>query len=279
MTPVHPEFLPDATLSREAMAELQRNIADTARFEDDLGFEPDDIAVEAPVDETPAESRGSTATTLDNHSESPQADAPEADAPLVVGVDQAFLEERAVSALVAIQDGEVVERAHAVTDLEIPYTPGLLAFREGGPILAAFEDLAVEPDLAVFDGSGRIHFRQAGIATHVGVVLDLPSIGVAKSLLCGEPDESIDGRPEGWSTPIRADNRVEAPERTVLGHAYQSRQWERAQSINPLYISPGHRVSAETTVDLVDALCAGYKLPEPTRLADGDADELKAQYR
>jgi deoxyribonuclease V len=166
-----------------------------------------------------------------------------------------------------------------VTPLEIPYIPGLLAFREGGPILAAFENLTVEPDLAVFDGSGRIHFRQAGIATHVGVLLDLPSVGVAKNLLCGEPTESTDDRPEGWSTPILADDSVEAPDGTVLGHAYQSRQWDRSQSINPLVISPGHRVSAETTLELVEGFCAGYKLPEPTRLADGVADDVKADYR
>lgn len=259
------------------MEELQRQIAATARFEDDIWFEPADVAVDGPVDTTPAKSKETQATTLDNHGGGDPR-TPDADSPIVVGVDQAFLEEHAVSALVAIQDGDVIERAHAVTDLEIPYIPGLLSFREGTSILAAFRELSVEPDLAVFDGSGRIHFRQAGIATHVGVVLDVPSIGVAKSLLCGTPDESTDGRPEGWSTPIRADNRVEAPEGTVIGHAYQSRQWERTQSINPLYISPGHRVSAETTVELVGALCAGYKLPEPTRLADGDADELKAQY-
>jgi deoxyribonuclease V len=278
VTPVHPEFVPDATLSRDSMEALQREIADTARFEDDLGFDPADVAIDGPVDATPAASGGTSVTTLDTNGEASQSGSPDTDEPIVVGVDQAFLEERAVSALVAIQDGEVVERAHAVTALEIPYVPGLLAFREGGPILAAFEALAVEPDLAVFDGSGRIHFRQAGIATHVGVVLDLPSVGVAKSLLCGEPDETTAGRPTGWSTPVRADDSVEAPDGTVLGYAYQSRQWERAQSINPLYISPGHRVSAETTVELVDALCAGYKLPEPTRLADGDADLLKAQY-
>jgi deoxyribonuclease V len=109
-------------------------------------------------------------------------------------------------------------------------------------------------------------------------MLDLPSIGVAKNLLCGEPVESVDDRPVGWSTPIEADSGVEAPEGTVIGHAYQSRQWDREQSINPLYVSPGHRVSAATTVDLVDALCAGYKLPEPTRLADRYADDAKARY-
>ena len=172
----------------------------------------------------------------------------------------------------------MIERAHAVTPLSIPYIPGLLAFREGGPILDAFESLSVEPDLAVFYGSGRIHFREAGIATHMGVVLDLPSVGVAKRLLCGTPQGDLDGRPAGWRTPIRADDRVETEPGTVLGYAYQSRQWADSRSINPLYVSPGHRVSAETTVELVAAFCGEYKLPEPTRLADAYADELKSEY-
>jgi deoxyribonuclease V len=245
------------------MEELQRDIASAAVFSDDLPFDPDAVRIDGPVE----------ATASGNERLGPASDAP-----VIVGVDQAFLDERAVSAIVAIHDGAVVERTHAVTPLEIPYIPGLLAFREGGPILAAFEELSVDPDLAVFDGSGRIHFRQAGIATHVGVALDLPSVGVAKSLLCGEPAESTDDRPAGWSTPIEAGPDVEAPNGITIGHAYQSRQWDRRQSINPLYVSPGHRVSASTTVDIVDALCAGYKLPEPTRLADRDADDAKADY-
>jgi deoxyribonuclease V len=273
--PVRPAFRPDPALSRGEMENLQRDIADIAVFADDFRFDSASVGVDGPVDPEPSEPDGTEATTLDN----PGVAATETESPVVVGVDQAFLDDRAVSALVAIQGGEVIERAHAVTALEIPYVPGLLAFREGEPILAGFEELSVDPDLAVFDGSGRIHFRQAGIATHVGVALDLPSVGVAKSLLCGDSAEPTDGRPEGWSTPVRADVSVEAPDGTVIGHAYQSRQWDRSQSINPLYVSPGHRVSAETTVELVDALCAGYKLPEPTRLADSYADDLKARYR
>ena len=257
-----PEFRPDPALSREEMEALQREIADAATFVDDLSFDPATVGVDEPIE---ADRTGNTRLGT-------------SDAPVIVGVDQAFLDERAVSAIVAVQDGAVIERTHAVTSLSIPYIPGLLAFREGGPILAAFEQLSVEPDLAVFDGSGRIHFRQAGIATHVGVALDLPSIGVAKSLLCGEPAESVDDRPEGWSTPIEADDSVEAPASTTIGHAYQSRQWDRDQPINPLYVSPGHRVSTSTTVELVGALCAGYKLPEPTRLADRYADSVKAEY-
>jgi len=261
------------------MEALQRNIADAAVFADDLPFDPSELRVGQSLRLSSA-----NRTPSDDVDGSVEVDSSgtrtltESDAPVVVGVDQAFLDERAVSAIVAIQDGAVIERVHAVTPLEIPYIPGLLAFREGNPILAALAELSVDPDLAVFDGSGRIHFRQAGIATHIGVMLDLPSIGVAKRLLCGKSAESVDDRPEGWSTPVESDANVEAPDGTVIGHAYQSRQWGRSQSINPLYISPGHRVSAATTVELVDSLCAGYKLPEPTRLADHVADDVKMQY-
>ncbi|WP_199722719.1 endonuclease V [Haloplanus aerogenes] len=253
MTPARPEFVPDPSQSREEMEALQREVAAAATFADDFAFDPAAVSVGR-----------DTALTGER--------------PLVAGVDQAFLDDdRAVSAVVCLRGGEVVERAHAVTDLSVPYVPGLLSFREGGPILAAFEALDTTPDLVVFDGSGRIHFRQAGLATHLGVVLDVPSIGVAKNLLCGRVEGDVDGRPEGWRAPVVANDRVDAPTGTVIGYAYQSRQYESNPVINPLYISPGHRVSAETTVDLVARLCGGYKLPEPTRLADAYADECKAK--
>jgi deoxyribonuclease V len=252
VTPVHPEFVPDPSQSHEEMTALQRRVAEAARFEDDLAFDP--ASVSLATDASLAGKR-----------------------PLVAGVDQAFLDDRAVSAVVCLRGGDVVERAHAVTDLEIPYIPGLLSFREGGPILAAFERLESDPNLVVFDGSGRIHFRQAGLATHLGVVLDVPSVGVAKNLLCGRVEGEVSGRPAGWRTPVLADDDVDAPEGTVLGYAYQSRQYDANPIINPLYVSPGHRTSAETAVDAVERLCGGYKLPEPTRLADAYADECKAE--
>ncbi|UPV99333.1 endonuclease V [Halorussus gelatinilyticus] len=278
MTPVRPEFAPDPSLSRAEMEELQRDLAAEALFEDDFEFDPASISASA---------GDSTQTTLggsapDESSDGSPGDSGETTAPIVAGVDQAFAAdgEKAVSAIVASRGGEVVERVHAVEPTEIPYIPGLLSFREGGAILSAFEELSVEPDLAVVDGSGRIHFRQAGIATHVGVMLDLPAIGVAKNLLCGRPAESLDDYlREGERVPIEADDSVTAPEGTVIGHAYQSRQYDNPQKrhVNPLYVSPGHRVSADTATDLVGRLCAGYKLPEPTRLADQFADEVKAE--
>jgi len=263
MKPVHPEFAPDASLSREEMEALQRDIAETAVFEDDVPMDP---AAVCPQRETGQQQLGASEEAGD-------------DPPIVVGVDQAFLEDdRAVSALVAMQGGEVVERVHAVAPTEIPYIPGLLSFREGSAILAGFRELSVDPDVAFFDGSGRIHFREAGIATHIGVMLDLPSVGVAKNLLCGTPGAATDGLREGERVPIESNERVTAPDGTVIGYAVQTRQYDSPNRyINPLIVSPGHRVSAETAADLVVACSAGYKLPEPTRLADQYAAEVKAK--
>lgn len=242
MEVVHPRFLPDGSLSREEMEAMQHEIGDVAVFEDDLDFAATDI----PFEDV-----------------------------LVAGVDQAFLDERALSAVVVLKNGNVVERAHAVTDLSIPYVPGLLSFREGEPIVAALESLETDPDLLLLDGSGRIHFREAGIATHVGVLFDTPSVGVAKSLLCGTPVGATDGLPQGARVAIEADDSMTTPDGEVVGYAYQSRQYPDSRSINPLYVSPGHRVSAATAVDCVEACGGEYKLPRPTRLADKYADELK----
>ncbi|WP_128223570.1 endonuclease V [Halobacteriaceae archaeon SHR40] len=240
MEPVYPDFVPDPADSHSEMESLQVDIADTAIFAD--AFETD---------------------IFDSHA-------------LVAGVDQGFDGDDAISAIVVMRDGHVVERVHASVPTQIPYIPGLLSFREGEAILAAFAKLETEPDVALFDGSGRIHFREAGLATHIGVTLDLPSVGVAKSLLCGRPTESLDDPlPVGSRVPIVADGNVTAPDGTVIGYALQSRQYDSGNRyINPLYVSPGHRISAETAADLVEGCCAGYKLPEPTRLADSYAAEL-----
>jgi deoxyribonuclease V len=270
MDPVRPDLVPDPTLSRPEMEELQREIAAEAEFADRLSFDPRVVASQS------TEATESTDTTQSTLTERPTA-TDDREPPIIAGVDQAFINDTAISAIVALQDGDIIERTHAVTDLSVPYIPGLLSFREGEAIVDAFETLDCEPDLACFDGSGRIHFRQAGLATHMGVVFEVPAIGIAKTLLCGEPRESVDDRAEGWRTPIESTSRVDCPARTVIGYAFQSRQYESGtRHINPLYVSPGHRVSAETTVDLVAALGGGYKLPEPTRLADSYADEVKA---
>ncbi|WP_232687451.1 endonuclease V [Halobacterium zhouii] len=266
MNVVHPEYLPDPGRSREEMEVLQRDIAADAEFEDDVDFDSADVALSG----TPTEHEVGQ-TELDASSAT--------DTPVVVGVDQAFTDDEAVSAVVAIRDGVVVDRAAGHAPLEIPYIPGLLSFREGSAIVDALESLSVDPDVLVVDGSGRIHFRQAGLATHVGVLFDVPAVGVAKNLLCGTPRASLDDPlAAGARVAIEADDSMDAPDGTVVGYAYQSRQYPNPETrhVNPLFVSPGHRLSAETAVDVVEATCSGYKLPEPTRLADAYADELKA---
>ncbi|WP_254280159.1 endonuclease V [Haloarcula marina] len=263
---VRPEFVPDPSLSTAEMESLQRNIAAEAVFEDDFAFDPASVRFDGPAgQQTLDESGGET------------GDEPVR--PLVAGVDQAFVGDRAVSAIVVLRGREVVERTYAVERTEIPYIPGLLSFREGGAILSAFEQLAHDPDVVFVDGSGRIHYREAGLATHIGVTLDVPTVGVAKNLLCGRPRESIDGKlPAGTRVPIEADEEYETTEAgTVVGYAVQTRQYDSPnRHVNPLIVSPGHRVSAETAADLVLATAGGYKLPEPTRLADAYADDVKS---
>jgi deoxyribonuclease V len=245
MDVVTERFRPDKieTDSREAMKAIQTEIADAARFEDGVDFTPDSIR------------RGET---------------------LVAGIDQAFLDERVISAVVVLREETVVARASAVTPQEMPYVPGLLAFREAPPIIEALESLEIEPDLLVFDGSGRIHYREAGIATHMGVCFDAPSIGVAKNLLCGRPTNSTDELAAGETVPIEADSSMSAPDGTIVGYAYQSRQFPDSKRINPLYVSAGHRLSAETAIEQLAACGGAYKLPRPIRLADRYADELKS---
>ncbi len=264
MEPRYPQYLPDPAATREEMEALQRRVAEAAVFDDAFAFDPTRVGRSDDEQTTLGDDR--------------KRRHPGTDAPVVAGVDQAFLDDAAVSAVVCLQGGEVVERAYAVSELSIPYIPGLLSFREGGPIVDALERVRTNPDLLVFDGSGRIHYRQAGLATHMGVVFDCPSVGVAKSLLCGRPRESVDGRPEGWRTPILADGDVDVPDGRVIGYAVQSRQYDSSRTINPLYVSPGHRVSAETAGDLVLRCGGEYKLPEPTRLADQYAAEVKAEH-
>jgi deoxyribonuclease V len=238
MDVVRPRFVPDASLSREEMESLQHEIADVAVFADD--FESDDP-------------------------------------PLVAGVDQAFRDGEAVSAAVLLCGETVLDRAHAVEPVDIPYVPGLLSFREGRAVLSALSNLDRDPDVLLVDGHGRIHFREAGLATHVGVTVDVPTVGVAKRLLCGRPRESLsDPLPEGRCVAIEADGATAAPGGTVIGHAVQTRQYDSgSRHVNPVYTSPGHRVSADAAADIVQRCTTGYKLPEPTRLADSHADAVK----
>lgn len=268
MDVVNPEFRPDRVTDHDARVALQRRVAAAARFVDD-GLSPADVP---PLSEpVPLE------TTTSPREES---------VPIVAGIDQAFTDDEAVSAVVALQGDRVLAISTARAPVRIPYVPGLLAFREAPAIVEAVESLPVDPDLFVVDGSGRIHYRQAGLATHLGVLFDCPALGVAKRLLCGAARPGIEGPlPAGERVPIVADPQVEqlADSRAdadwpTIGYALQTRQFEDTdrRHVNPVYVSPGHRVSADTAGDLTLALSPRYKLPEPIRLADSVAGTATA---
>lgn len=247
MSRIRERFRPDPSMNQTQMEAIQRDIAREAVFEDTIGFDPAAVTVGAPTSETP----------------------------IVAGVDQAFLDDRIVSAIVLMRGNEILTRTHTTTPIEFPYVPGLLSFREGGPILDAFETLTTEPDIVVFDGSGRIHFREAGLAVHIGVALDLPAIGVAKTLLCGQPVAPTENLAAGERVEIVAEESMTTPEGTTVGHALQTRQYPNSHRINPVYVSPGHRLSADTATAIIDRCRGEYKLPEPTRLADAAAENAK----
>ncbi|PMR72487.1 deoxyribonuclease V [Billgrantia endophytica] len=136
----------------------------------------------------------------------------------------------------------------------MPYVPGLLSFREIPAALAAFALLTTRPELVMVDGQGIAHPRRLGVASHLGLWLDLPTIGVAKSRLCGSHDAVPEGRGE-W-TPLR--HRGE-----IIGAVLRSRL-----AVKPLYVSLGHRISLATSLEWVVSCLGRTKLPEPTRLAD-----------
>ena len=178
---------------------------------------------------------------------------------VVAGVDMSATGvARAAVVLLSYPDYQVLEVARAERPLDFPYVPGLLSFREGPAVLAAFEKLSRLPDLIFFDGQGIAHPRKIGIASHIGVLLDLPSIGVAKSPLAvsGSEPGLEPGAVTQWKN--RRGEIVAAAVRTKLRS-------------KPLYISPGHKIDLDTSVRLVLEACRGYRLPEPTRQAHNAA--------
>ncbi|MDF2762727.1 MAG: endonuclease, partial [Thermomicrobiales bacterium] len=157
---------------------------------------------------------------------------------------------------------EVIETAIAWKPIAFPYVPGLLSFREAPAVLAACADLTAEPDIFLCDGQGYAHPRRFGLASHLGVLLERPTIGCAKSRLVGEYEEPE--RVFGAQTPL-----VDRGE--VVGAAVRTRPRHK-----PLFVSPGHKISVATAVVVALACCRdGAFLPEPTRLAH----ELVTQQR
>ncbi|VAX22466.1 Endonuclease V [hydrothermal vent metagenome] len=181
---------------------------------------------------------------------------------VVAGIDVSIRNNRAIAAIVAlsIPKLEVLEKAIAVRPVEFPYVPGLLAFREAPVIFEAFDKLKIVPDILVVDGQGYAHPRRLGLACHLGVELDLPSIGCAKSRLTGIHREP--GQKRG--------SRVALTDKgETIGAVVRTRE-----NVKPVYISIGHRIDLDTAVKLILRLCSRYRLPEPIREAHKTAGSL-----
>jgi deoxyribonuclease V len=166
--------------------------------------------------------------------------------------------------VVRLPDLEPVETRTAVCEAVFPYVPGLLAFREIPAVAEVFARLRRRPDAVMFDGHGMAHPRRMGLATHAGLILNCPTLGCAKSLLVGEPEGKLSARAGAWSPLTHQGETVGAALRTRDG-------------VKPVYVSPGHLMDLETAVNLTLACCAGYRLPEPTRLAHIAANALRRE--
>ncbi len=176
---------------------------------------------------------------------------------LIAGIDISSPDAQGVArgavVVVCYPEFAIVEVKEAQSKIRFPYVPGLLSFRESPLILAACEKLSNVPDLILVDGQGIAHPRRFGLASHVGLLLDLPAIGCAKSILCGRHQPVGEG---AGSYAELLDNGE------LIGAALRTKS-----GVKPIYVSVGHRIDLASALRWVMKCCLGYRLPEPTRLA------------
>jgi deoxyribonuclease V len=181
----------------------------------------------------------------------------------IAGVDAAFPENNvlAVACLYRYPELSLVEETIAVTEVSFPYVPGFLSFREGPAIIAAIEKLTVKPDLILVDGQGIAHPKGLGIASHIGVLVDIPTIGCAKSRLVGEYKEP--GFRKGAWSPLQYNGKV-------VGAVLRTRD-----HVRPLFVSPGHRTDLKASIEIVLGCTGNYRIAEPLRRADFLSKKIK----
>jgi deoxyribonuclease V len=163
---------------------------------------------------------------------------------------------QAAIVVLSYPDLDPIDAVIAACPLTFPYIPGLLAFREGPAFLAAWQYLSSKPDLVMFDGQGTAHPRGLGLASHMALHIQRPTIGVAKSRLCGHHEPP--GAHRGDCTPL---HREDDPN-CIIGSVVRTRE-----GVSPLFVSPGHLIDLQQSIRLVLRCCTRYRLPEPTRLA------------
>lgn len=185
----------------------------------------------------------------------------------VAGIDAAFAGDRIISVacLFSFPQLEPIEDSVVVRSIAFPYIPGYLSFREGPAVLDAVKGLSVRPGLLIFDGQGIAHPRGVGIAAFMGALMDMPSIGCAKTRLVGEYTEP--GEKRGEWTPL-------SHKGNVVGAALRTQD-----RVKPVFVSPGHRIDIEDSVKVVLASAPRYRLTEPVRRADALSKKIKRELK
>ncbi|MFC1828689.1 deoxyribonuclease V [Thermodesulfobacteriota bacterium] len=173
----------------------------------------------------------------------------------IAGIDVSVKNDLARAAVVVLNypDLETIDAVTATRRADFPYIPGLLSFREGPVILDALEKLSIIPNLLIFDGQGIAHPRRLGIACHIGLLVDIPAIGCAKTRLCGQYQEPSLER--GSHTPL-----LDGEE--IVGTVLRTRS-----RVKPVFVSIGHRVDLSASINYTLSCCKGFRLPETTRRA------------
>lgn len=181
------------------------------------------------------------------------------------GVDAAFFDDKIICAACLYEyPGLIpVKEVHVVRVARFPYIPGLLSFREGPAVIEAVEKLGVKPGVIIFDGQGIAHPRGVGLASFVGVLLDIPSVGSAKSRLVGSFTEP--GLKKGSWTPLEYGGRV-------VGGVLRTRD-----STKPVFVSPGHKIDLEGAIEIVLNCTGRYRVTEPVREADRLTKKIKKE--
>lgn len=184
----------------------------------------------------------------------------------IAGVDVSYYQNKMIAGVIIFKfpNLKIIERQSFVASINFPYIPGLLTFREGPSILSAFKKIKNEPDIILFDGQGIAHPRRMGIATHLGLFLNRPTIGCAKSRLSGKYTSV--GEQKGDYTPLKEGEEV-------LGVVLRTRK-----GVKPIFLSPGHKIDLHNSIEIVLKCIVKYRLPLPVREAHIFVNQIRNDF-
>ena len=185
---------------------------------------------------------------------------------IVAGADVSYYKNKMIAGIVILKfpQLEIIEKKSSVSSVNFPYIPGLLTFREGPSLLEAFKKIKITPDVILFDGQGIAHPRRMGIATHLGLFLDRPTIGCAKSRLSGK--YTLVGEKKGDYALLKEGEEV-------LGAVLRTRK-----KVKPIFVSPGHKIDLPNSMEIVLKCIVKYRLPLPVREAHIFVNQIRNDF-